>query len=164
MYGTPEAPHTLDAIKRTLYPLFCMGMHEHTWIAAGYGAWGMETYLEGVWSGRSCGTRMYSMCSASRQRSLECDFSSVCIISLLIVGSLVGSSDCAIKTIRLIRLMVMSNETNIARSRFAKQLTSCPSSNDRDVSFAARTGWAESKPTQHYSSPDKMLGKTLKRV
>ncbi len=60
----------------------------------------------------------------------------------------------------------MSNKANVTQSRFAKQLTSCPSSYDKDVSFAATAGWAESKPTQHYyySLPDKMLGKALKHI
>ena len=60
--------------------------------------------------------------------------------------------------------MVMSNEANVTQSRFAKQLTSCPSSNDKGVSIATTAGWAESKPTQHYSRLDKMLGKAMKHI
>ena len=30
---------TLDALGRTLYPLFCVSVHEHVWMAAGYGVW-----------------------------------------------------------------------------------------------------------------------------
>ncbi len=46
MYGAAEAPHLLDALGLTLYQLFCVSVHEHAWIAAGYGVWGMETCLE----------------------------------------------------------------------------------------------------------------------
>ncbi len=48
MYGAPEAPHTLDALGWTLYPLFSVSVHEHAWMAAGYGVLGMETYFS--WS------------------------------------------------------------------------------------------------------------------
>jgi hypothetical protein len=41
---------TLDSLRQTLYPLFCVSMHEHAWMAAGYGVWGKETYLERSWS------------------------------------------------------------------------------------------------------------------
>ena len=27
-----------------------MSVHEHAWMAAGYGVWGMETYLERFWT------------------------------------------------------------------------------------------------------------------
>ncbi|KAI9453199.1 hypothetical protein BJY52DRAFT_1153344 [Lactarius psammicola] len=50
MYGAPEAPAALDALGRTLYPLFCVSVHEHAWMAAGYGVWGMETYLDRFWT------------------------------------------------------------------------------------------------------------------
>ena len=50
MYGAPEAPPALDDLGRTLYPLFCVSVHEHAWMAAGYGVWGMETYLERFWT------------------------------------------------------------------------------------------------------------------
>jgi len=50
MYGEPEAPPALDGLGRTLYPLFCVSVHEHAWMAAGYGVWGMETYLEHFWT------------------------------------------------------------------------------------------------------------------
>lgn len=49
-YGANEAPAALDALGRTLYPLFCVSVHEHAWMAAGYGVWGMETYLERFWT------------------------------------------------------------------------------------------------------------------
>ncbi|KAI9430915.1 hypothetical protein H4582DRAFT_2013270 [Lactarius indigo] len=50
LYGAPEAPAALDALGKTLYPLFCVSVHEHAWMAAGYGVWGMETYLERFWT------------------------------------------------------------------------------------------------------------------
>lgn len=50
MYAAPEPPLALDAVGRTLYPLFCVSVHEHAWMAAGYGVWGMETYLERFWT------------------------------------------------------------------------------------------------------------------
>ncbi|KAH9032139.1 hypothetical protein EDB85DRAFT_2089321 [Lactarius pseudohatsudake] len=50
MYGAAEAPAALDALGKTLYPLFCVSVHEHAWMAAGYGVWGMETYLERFWT------------------------------------------------------------------------------------------------------------------
>lgn len=50
LYGAPEASPALDALGRTLYPLFCVSVHEHAWMAAGYGVWGMETYLERFWT------------------------------------------------------------------------------------------------------------------
>ncbi len=46
MYGTPEAPAALDALRGTLYPLICVSVDKHAWTAAGCGLWGMETYLE----------------------------------------------------------------------------------------------------------------------
>ncbi|KAH8977979.1 hypothetical protein EDB92DRAFT_1879859 [Lactarius akahatsu] len=49
-YGASEAPAALDALGKTLYPLFCVSVHEHAWMAAGYGVWGMETYLERFWT------------------------------------------------------------------------------------------------------------------
>ena len=38
MYGAP------DALGRTLYSLLYVSVHEHAWLAAGYGVWGMVTY------------------------------------------------------------------------------------------------------------------------
>ena len=48
--GMPDEPASLDTLGETLYPLFCVSVHEHAWIAAGYGVWGMERYLERFWS------------------------------------------------------------------------------------------------------------------
>ncbi|KAH9068268.1 hypothetical protein EDB83DRAFT_2314754 [Lactarius deliciosus] len=44
-----SVPATLDALGKTLYPFFCVSVHEHAWMAAGYGVWGVETYLEHFW-------------------------------------------------------------------------------------------------------------------
>jgi Fe-Mn family superoxide dismutase len=46
----PDQPTSLDTLGATLYPLFCVSVHEHAWMAAGYGVWGKETYLERFWS------------------------------------------------------------------------------------------------------------------
>jgi superoxide dismutase, Fe-Mn family len=48
--GPAPAPAPLDTIGRTLFPLFCVSVHEHAWMAAGYGVWGKETYLERFWT------------------------------------------------------------------------------------------------------------------
>ena len=48
--GSSEAPAELDALGQMLYPLFCVSVHEHAWMAAGYGVWGMERYLERFWT------------------------------------------------------------------------------------------------------------------
>ena len=48
--GSSEAPAELDALGQTLYPLFCVSVHEHAWLAAGYGIWGLERYLERFWT------------------------------------------------------------------------------------------------------------------
>lgn len=34
----------------TLHPLFCVSVHEHAWMCAGYGVWGKEEYLKRFWS------------------------------------------------------------------------------------------------------------------
>ncbi len=47
---SPDQQTSLDTLGETLYPLFCVSLHEHTWMAAGYGVWGKETYLERFWS------------------------------------------------------------------------------------------------------------------
>ena len=49
--GTPDGSSSdLDSLGRTLYPLFCVSVHEHAWMAAGYGVWGKEKYLERFWT------------------------------------------------------------------------------------------------------------------
>lgn len=37
-------------IGEVLYPLFCISVHEHAWMAAGYGVWGKEEWLKNFWS------------------------------------------------------------------------------------------------------------------
>jgi superoxide dismutase len=49
MYGSTEAPAVLDAPGRTLYPLFCVKVHEHARMAVGYGIWDTVTYSERFW-------------------------------------------------------------------------------------------------------------------
>jgi superoxide dismutase, Fe-Mn family len=44
------APASLDTLGQTLYPLFCVSVHEHAWITAGYGVWGIETYMDRFWT------------------------------------------------------------------------------------------------------------------
>lgn len=48
--SSPDKPISLNTLGATLYPLFCVSVHEHAWMAAGYGVWGKETYLERFWS------------------------------------------------------------------------------------------------------------------
>jgi superoxide dismutase, Fe-Mn family len=33
-----------------LYPLFCISVHEHAWLSAGFGVWGKEEWLKKFWS------------------------------------------------------------------------------------------------------------------
>ncbi|KAJ7688369.1 hypothetical protein B0H17DRAFT_1068334 [Mycena rosella] len=42
----------VDAIHagEVLFPLFCVSVHEHAWITAGYGVWGKEAWLREFWS------------------------------------------------------------------------------------------------------------------
>lgn len=39
-----------DKIGTHLYPLFCLSVHEHAWLTAGYGIWGKEEYLKRFWT------------------------------------------------------------------------------------------------------------------
>jgi len=39
-----------NSIGSTLYPLFCVNVHEHAWMGAGYGIWGKEEYLKRFWT------------------------------------------------------------------------------------------------------------------
>lgn len=39
-----------DKIGTQLYPLFCLSVHEHAWLTAGYGIWGKEEYLKRFWT------------------------------------------------------------------------------------------------------------------
>ena len=40
----------LDASEQVLFPLFCVSVHEHAWMAAGYGIWGKEEWLKKFWT------------------------------------------------------------------------------------------------------------------
>ncbi|KAG6901884.1 hypothetical protein C0995_007009 [Termitomyces sp. Mi166 len=46
----PEKSKTLSPLGDTLYPLFCLSVHEHAWMAAGYGVWGKEAWLKQFWT------------------------------------------------------------------------------------------------------------------
>jgi superoxide dismutase, Fe-Mn family len=48
--GGTDGSTNLDSLGQTLYPLFCVSVNEHAWMAAGYGVWGKETYLERFWT------------------------------------------------------------------------------------------------------------------
>ncbi|KAG6896674.1 hypothetical protein C0992_006747 [Termitomyces sp. T32_za158] len=37
-------------LGETLYPLFCVSVYEHAWMAAGYGVWGKEAWLKEFWT------------------------------------------------------------------------------------------------------------------
>lgn len=55
IYDEPkEEPITktdlLDASEQVLFPLFCVSVHEHAWMAAGYGVWGKEEWLRKFWT------------------------------------------------------------------------------------------------------------------
>ena len=72
--GLSGAPAELGVLGKTLYPLFCVSVHEYVWAGGDteFGACRVETYLERFWIGRQCGTRLIrSMRFASR--FLECD-------------------------------------------------------------------------------------------
>ncbi|KAJ6510203.1 manganese superoxide dismutase [Mycena vitilis] len=55
VYNTTAPPpikSTTDALHmgEVLYPLFCLSVHEHAWLSAGYGVWGKEAWLREFWS------------------------------------------------------------------------------------------------------------------
>lgn len=37
-------------LGETLFPLFCVSVHERAWMAAGYGVWGKEEWLKQFWT------------------------------------------------------------------------------------------------------------------
>lgn len=42
-----------DDVTKTgdkLFPLFCVSVHEHAWLSAGYGVWGKEEWVKKFWS------------------------------------------------------------------------------------------------------------------
>lgn len=40
----------MATLGETLYPLFCISVHESAWITAGYGIWGKEEWLKHFWT------------------------------------------------------------------------------------------------------------------
>lgn len=48
----PAAPSKVGYLNTGshIQPLFCLSIHEHAWMAAGYGVWGKEEYLKRFWS------------------------------------------------------------------------------------------------------------------
>nr|GAT53803.1 manganese superoxide dismutase [Mycena chlorophos] len=50
--GQPAPTNTSAALHagEVLYPLFCISVHEHAWLSAGYGVWGKEAWLREFWS------------------------------------------------------------------------------------------------------------------
>ena len=81
MYGTA-----------VLYPLFYVSVHEHMWMAAGYGVWGVEMYLEHFCFGLGGRAgRIYAVCIPQVGRGVvECNFPNACVLSLLIIPSIEG--------------------------------------------------------------------------
>ncbi|KNZ71712.1 Putative 37S ribosomal protein S26A, mitochondrial [Termitomyces sp. J132] len=43
-----QQPYIL--VRRLLFPLFCISVNEHAWMAAGYGVWGKEAWLKEFWT------------------------------------------------------------------------------------------------------------------
>lgn len=39
-----------EKLGDVLFPLFCVSVHEHNWVASGYGVWGKERYLANFWT------------------------------------------------------------------------------------------------------------------
>lgn len=37
-------------LGQAVFPLFCISVHEHAWMSAGYGVWGKEKWLKDFWS------------------------------------------------------------------------------------------------------------------
>ncbi|KIY72874.1 manganese and iron superoxide dismutase [Cylindrobasidium torrendii FP15055 ss-10] len=57
LYGEPPSTPTADlplteetGLGDVLYPLLCVSVHEHAWMAAGYGVWGKEEWLKKFWT------------------------------------------------------------------------------------------------------------------
>ncbi|KAF7980916.1 hypothetical protein HWV62_36119 [Athelia sp. TMB] len=46
--NSPHFDHT--TLGETLFPLFCVSVHERSWMAAGYGVWGKEEWLKQFWT------------------------------------------------------------------------------------------------------------------
>ncbi|OCH94323.1 manganese and iron superoxide dismutase [Obba rivulosa] len=54
MYDEDVVPRQQDQhivqTGKSLYPLFCVSVHERAWVGAGYGVWGKEEYMKRFWS------------------------------------------------------------------------------------------------------------------
>ena len=57
IYVSDPNPRTATMTKvemmylgEVLYPLFCVSVHEHAWMSAGYGVWGKEEWLKKFWT------------------------------------------------------------------------------------------------------------------
>lgn len=46
----PKTKTEMLNVGEVLYPLFCISVHEHAWMAAGYGVWGKEEWLKKFWT------------------------------------------------------------------------------------------------------------------
>ena len=48
----PASIYSTDfsSMGETLYPLFCVSVHEHAWLTAGYGIWGKEEWIKKFWT------------------------------------------------------------------------------------------------------------------
>ncbi|KAK2466383.1 hypothetical protein APHAL10511_002025 [Amanita phalloides] len=46
----PETKVDLLNAGEVLFPLFCISVHEHAWMASGYGVWGKEEWLKKFWT------------------------------------------------------------------------------------------------------------------
>lgn len=46
----PKTKTEMLNIGEVLYPLFCVSVHEHAWMSAGYGVWGKEEWLKNFWT------------------------------------------------------------------------------------------------------------------
>ncbi|KAG5337099.1 hypothetical protein E4T56_gene3009 [Termitomyces sp. T112] len=46
----PQSKAATIHLGETLFPLFCISVNEHAWMAAGYGVWGKEAWLKEFWT------------------------------------------------------------------------------------------------------------------
>lgn len=49
-YSSRNENFDLSTLGETLYPLFCLSVHERAWMSAGYGIWGKEEWLKKFWT------------------------------------------------------------------------------------------------------------------
>ncbi|KDQ28930.1 hypothetical protein PLEOSDRAFT_1088934 [Pleurotus ostreatus PC15] len=48
-YVSPSKVELIN-VGEKLLPLFCVSLHEHAWLSAGYGVWGKEQWLKEFWT------------------------------------------------------------------------------------------------------------------